>query len=65
VYLDKGIGQLKIFDRTAEVTIHPQKPIIVPSHVFFGLILVSGVLPNACMKIQKEIAGLRVYFWNG
>jgi len=56
VYLDKGIGQLKIFDSTTEVIIHPQKPIIVPSHVFFGLTLVSGVLPNACMKVQKEIS---------
>lgn len=54
MYLGNDIGQLKTFDRTTEVTIHPQKPIIVPSHVFFGLILVSGVLPNACMKVQNE-----------
>lgn len=54
MYLDKDIGQLKPFDRTTEVNIHPQKPIIVPSHVFFGLILVRGVLPSACMKVEKE-----------
>jgi len=56
VYLNGDTGQLKTFDRTTEVAIHPQNPIIVPSHVFFGLILVSGVLPNACMTIQKEIS---------
>jgi len=54
VYLNGDTGQLKTFDRTTEVAIHPQNPIIVPSHVFFGLILVSGVLPNACMKIKKK-----------
>jgi hypothetical protein len=53
VYLNDDNGQLKTFDRTTEVTIHPQNPIIVPSHVFFGLIFVRGVLPNVCTKIQK------------
>lgn len=57
-YLTKDVAQLKIFDNTTAVTIHPQKPMIVPSHVFFGLIIVSGVLPNAWRyKIDVIISG--------
>lgn len=35
------------------MAIQPPKPTIVPSHVFFGLILVRSVLPNACIGLAK------------
>lgn len=54
-YLNNDVGQLKTFDNMTEVSMHPQKPIIVPSHVFLGLILVSGVLPNVCMEVNMNL----------
>lgn len=45
-YLSKDVGQQNILLKRTEVAIQPPKPIIVPSHVFFGLIWVNGVLPN-------------------
>ena len=48
-----NVGQLKTFDNTTAVAIHVQKPIMFPNHVFFGLILVSGVLPNGSTEVQN------------
>lgn len=48
-YLNKDLGQQNILDNTTEVAIQPPNPTIVPSHVFFGLTVVRGVLPNACI----------------
>jgi hypothetical protein len=56
IALNDDNGQLKTFDRTTEVTIHPQNPIIVPSHVFFGLILVRGVLPNVLPPMNANVS---------
>lgn len=55
-YLNKDVGQHKIFDSIIEINMQPLRPAKAPSKVFFGLILVSGVRPNACKKKDNIIA---------
>lgn len=54
MYPSAEVGQERIFDNNKQVAMQPVKPTRAPSHVFLGLILVSGVRPNAWNETQKH-----------